>query len=207
MPLIQNTSADALPYIDTAPTAEAMQAAHALVQAELSADQQDSIHPSIPALRESNFSAAVQAEHDRLESKSEKTAGIDLSRYEALDAPGAGDLDAWKATLQHAYASAEYLKSRETNLALLEMYGKNAWLVGNSQLEDILRDLEREVEEAKRDLESIEHARRSAQENASGEMVGLEQGWRKGVGRMIEAQAAAEGLKQEILQRKRAAAS
>ncbi|WPH01644.1 Pre-mRNA-splicing factor SPF27 [Acrodontium crateriforme] len=207
MPLIQNTSADALIYIDTTPTTEAMQAADALIQAQLSTDHQDITHPSIPALRASGFSLAMQTEHDRLISKSEKIPGIDLSRYEALENPAVGDLDAWKATLQHAYASAEYLKSRETNLALLETYGKNAWLVANSQLEDILRDLESEAQTAKRDLESIEQARRSAQENASGEMMGLEQGWRKGVGRMIEAQAAAEGLKQEILQRKRAAAS
>jgi len=160
-------------------------------------------------MRETKFSDLVEAEYARIGSGAarEPGAGIDLTRYEALDAPTAGDLPAWKSTLQKAYANAEYLRGREINLSLLETYGKNAWLMGNSQLEDTLRILEREVESAKLELEAVEQARRAAQGNVAGEIQGLEEGWRKGVGRMIEAQAAGEGLRMEILQRKRMAAS
>lgn len=206
MPLIQS-AADALPHIDPPPSAEAIAAAHALIQADLAGEDQTVLHPSIPTYESRNFSDLVEAEHIRISSGHPKEAGIDLSRYEALDAPAKGDLAAWNTTLAKAYASLEYLHGREINLGLLETYGKNAWLIGNSQLEDILRDLEREVEGMKLELEEVEQERRQAQENVKDEMKSLEETWRKGVGRMIEAQAAAEGLKQQILERQRLGAS
>lgn len=208
MPFIQS-AADALPYIDAQPSAEAMAAAQALIQAELPAEFASTLHSSIPELRETKFSDLVEAEYARIGAGAAKEpgTGIDLSRYEALDAPDRGDTEAWKRTLQQAYTSAEYLRGREVNLSLLETYGKNAWLVGNSQLEGELRSLERDLEAAKLDLEAVEQARRALQGNAAGEMHGLEETWRSGVGRMIEAQAAGERLRQEILERRRQGAS
>ena len=206
MPLIQSTTS-ALPYIDAAPPPEALAAADALVQAELTSEDQSTIHPSIPAQKPIHFSDLIEAEHARMASGQSKEGGIDLSRYEALDAPAKGDIAAWKATLQKAYASTEYLRGRETNLGLLETYGKNAWLIGNSQLEDILKYLEREVEALKLEQEAVEAQRKAAQANVAGEMQSLEEGWKTGIGRMIEAQAAAERLRQEILERKRMAAA
>ena len=206
MPLIQST-ADALPYIDPPLSAEAVSAANALIQSELQSENQSALHPAIPAQKGSNFSELIENEHARLAAGQSKEDGVDLSRYEALDAPENGDLAAWKTTLQQAYASTEYLHGREINLGLLETYGKNAWLIGNSQLEDILNLLEKEVEALRLEQEALEQARKAAQENVAGEMQSLEEGWRKGVGRMIEAQAAAEGLRREILQRRRMAAS
>jgi len=208
MPLIQS-SVDALPYIDAPPSIEAVTSTQSLIQAELAPEHVTTLHPSIPTPREDQFSDLVKAEHARIGSgvAKEPGTGIDLSRYEVLDAPAAGDLPAWKSTLQQAYASAEYLRGREVNLGLLETYGKNAWLIGNRQLEDILGYLEKEVESAKLELEAVKQGRRAAQGNVAGEMQNLEEGWRKGVGRMIEAQAAAEGLRMEILERKRMAAS
>ncbi|KAK5127171.1 hypothetical protein LTR85_008532 [Meristemomyces frigidus] len=208
MPLFQS-GADALRYIDTQPSAEAMAAAQALIQAELPPEYARTLHSSIPAMRDTKFSDLVEAEHARISSGAAKEpgTGIDLSRYEALDAPDRGDTAAWRSTLQQAYTSAEYLRGREVNLSLLETYGKNAWLIGNSQLESELKGLEREVEAAKLELEAVEQARRAAQSNIAGEMHGLEEAWRSGVGRMIEAQAAGEGLRQEILGRRRQGAS
>lgn len=184
-----------------------MDAANALVHAELPKDIGESLHPSIPAARATNFPPLVQAELDRLQAGRGKDGGIDLSRYEALDAPEKDDLAGWQAALQKAYASAEYLRGRQINLGLLETYGKNAWLIGNGQLEDLLRDLERELEMARIELEQVQQERRTAQGNVAGEMQSLEDTWRQGVGRMIEAQAAGERLKQEILDRRRHGAS
>ena len=206
MPLI-HSAADALPYVDPSPSAEAMASANALIQAEITAGDQNSLHPAIPSLQELKFSDLVETEHARLVAGQTKEDGIDLSRYEALDAPDKGDLAAWKVTLQKAYASLEYLRGREINLGLLETYGKNAWLIGNSQLEDILRSLEMEVEAVKVELEAVEQDRKRAQDNVADEMKSLEETWRKGVGRMIETQAAAEALRLQILERKRAMAA
>lgn len=93
------------------------------------------------------------------------------------------------------------------NLSLLETYGKNAWLISNSQLEDVLRRLEGEVDGVKTEGEEVERERRGVQESAAAEMRGLEDGWRRGVGRMIETQAAAERLREEILERRRVGAA
>lgn len=88
----------------------------------------------------------------------------------------------------------------------METYGKNAWLISNDQLEQILRDAEKEVVARKQDIEALEQERRTRQEASGGEMKSLEQSWRDGVGRMIEVEVAAEGLRREILERKRVAA-
>jgi len=47
-------------------------------------------------------------------------------------------------------------------------------------------------------------ARKSAQEGVAGEIVGLGETWRRGVGRVLETEVAAEGLRREILERRRA---
>ncbi|KAL1590325.1 hypothetical protein WHR41_01235 [Cladosporium halotolerans] len=207
MPLIQSQT-DNLPYIDPAPSADSLAAANALVQAELSSESTTALHASIPALREPQFSSLVDTEHALLSEGKPRDSGVDLSRYEALDAPAAGsDVAVWRATLQKAYASAEYLRGRETNLALLETYGKNAWLVGNSQLEGLLKGLEAEIEAARIELEGVERERRERQAGLQGEVESLQNGWREGVGRLIEVLAAAEGVKGEILERRRMAAS
>lgn len=206
MPFIQSAP-DALPYVDPQPSAETMTSARTLIQAEMDADYQTTLHASIPAMREPAFSDLVANEHLSLAAGEPRVAGIDLSRYEALDAPERGDPGAWKSTLQQAYRSAEYLRGREVNLSLLETYGKNAWLVGNSQLEDVLRSLEREVEGAKLEQEAVEQARRAAQGSVAGEMDSLDETWRAGIGRMIETQAASERLRLEVLERKRKGAA
>jgi pre-mRNA-splicing factor SPF27 len=94
-----------------------------------------------------------------------------------------------------------------TNLALLEGFGKNAWLVGNSQLEDVLRDLERELARTKQETESVNKSRKAEQEAIEGELDVLEEGWRRGIGRVVEAEIAAEELRREILRRRREGAA
>jgi pre-mRNA-splicing factor SPF27 len=202
MPLIQSAP-DALPFIDAPVSEQALIGAHSLVQLEMPSDHADTLHPSLQALKEPKFTDLVAAEHERIAAAHPKQGGLDLSRYEMLDPPAKGDMSGWKTTLQKAYASAEYLRGREVNLSLLETYGKNAWLISNSQLEDSLKALETELEAAKIEQEHIEKSRRNMQTNAAGELQSLEHGWKTGVGRMLETQAAAERLRQEILERKR----
>ncbi|QIX01308.1 hypothetical protein AMS68_006825 [Peltaster fructicola] len=206
MPLILETP-DALPYIDAAPSEGAIAAANSLVEDELRAQPVTELHHSISATREPTFSAAVEQEFARIKSGSSQQSGIDLARYDVLDAPSKGHLEGWRETLQKAYTSSEYLRGREINLALLETYGRNAWLIGNSQLEDLLRDLERDVDAAKTELEAVEEERRVAQGNAAGEMQSLNDTWRQGIGRMLETQAACERLRMDILERRRQGAT
>jgi len=52
----------------------------------------------------------------------------------------------------------------------------------------------------------LERERRTRQNGVKGEMEGLEEAWRTGVGRHIEVMAACEGVRRHILERRRAGA-
>ncbi|KAL2014015.1 hypothetical protein VTN00DRAFT_1540 [Thermoascus crustaceus] len=211
MPLI-NESHDSLPYIDTELSAEARAQVDRMISVELPPDYQSSLHPSIPALPEPRFSPLMQQELARKEAGLPLTGGIDLSRYEAPEppsgtsAPGTDSsqaLDEWRRTLQRAYTSSSHLSTRHANLTLLEENGKNAWLIANSQLEEILRGLEKELADTKEAVEGVNRQRKIAQEARKGELVGLEETWRRGVGAIIDVELAAESLRMQILDQRR----
>lgn len=80
--------------------------------------------------------------------------------------------------------------------------GKNAWLVGNAQLEDLLRGVEKELVETRESAEAVNRERKGRQEAGRGEMEGLEEGWRRGVGRVVEVEVEVgrvEGRRREVL--------
>jgi pre-mRNA-splicing factor SPF27 len=179
------------------------------------------MHPAlIPAASKYTpaFSDFISREHARLDDDpASKLSGIDLKRYEDLDAPENTNptsdedrpelLERWNKALKQAYTSSEYVQGRLTQLGLLEKFGKNAWLVGNSQSEDVLKGIEAELVEIRKQLEETETLRRSQQDAVSGEIKTLEETWKKGVGRVLETEVAAEGLKQQILEKRRAGAA
>ncbi|KAK8905704.1 hypothetical protein QC760_005619 [Botrytis cinerea] len=177
MPLI-NEIHESLPYIDVEPTPSERAAAESLI-----------------------------AKHARISSSSPPPPlkAIDLTRYETLS-PADSTLPA-QTLLSQAYTSQTYLNTRLTNLSLLDQFGKNAWLIGNAQLEDILKGLEREVAAKKDEIDVVVIGRKNAQEAAEAEIKGLEEGWKKGIGRVLETEVAAEGIRREILDRRRAGAS
>lgn len=177
------------------------------------------LHPAlIPAAQYTpRYSDAVEQEHARLAADANsKFSAIDLARYEDLEPPPdthpTSDeekpeiLAQWKAALQKAYTSSEYVNARLTELGLLEKFGKNAWLIGNSQQEDILKGIEAELAGVRKQQEEVEALRRQQQESVHGEIKTLEETWKRGVGRVLETEVAAEGLKQQILEKRRAGA-
>jgi pre-mRNA-splicing factor SPF27 len=186
-----------------------------LIRAEHPENHKAVLHPNIPELPELNFSPAIRAEHERIEKKL-PIKGIDKSRFDAdaLEPPERTTphsdesrpelLKQWREVLQRAYSTSTYLTGRTTNLSLLETYGKNAWLIGNDQLEQLLKDLETDYKEAKGRAEAVEQERRIAQEGAKAEMDGLDQSWKKGLRGIIEVEIATDGLRREILERRRA---
>lgn len=99
--------------------------------------------------------------------------------------------------------ASSHLSMRHENLALLEEYGKNACLIGNSQLEDILRGLEKELAETKEAAEAVNKQRKLAQEASQGEMVSLEETWKRGVSAILDVELASEGLRLQILEQRR----
>jgi len=75
--------------------------------------------------------------------------------------------------------------------------------VGNAQLEGVLMALEREVGEVRGRVEEVNRARRKVQEGVRGEVGALEEAWREGVGRVLRVEVAAEGVRGEVLGRRR----
>ncbi|KAL7785551.1 breast carcinoma amplified sequence 2 [Trichoderma ceciliae] len=187
---------ESLPYIDPEPSPQALSAAHALISAEQSTF---SPSPPPPQAREPSFSAAIATELARIASSTPSQA-LDLSRYEAQEIPPPQKTPsghALRQPLSNAFVSSSYLSSRAQNLKLLETHGRNAWLLSNYHLEDELRSLERDLAETKREIDILNAARASRQNDVKAEMQSLEQNWRAGVGRILETEIAVQELKEQ----------
>ncbi len=159
-------------------------------------------HPSLAPLPAVEFSEVFLQEINRVAAGQPLQAGIDVSRYEAPDEP-ASDSDAatMRQALRNAYISSTFLSDRYTNLQLLDEFGKNAWLVGNSQAEEVLQSLEQELARVKADTEDINKARKSTQEQSKGELLTLQENWKRGIGNILEIQVATEELRQQFFHR------
>ncbi|KAI9698886.1 MAG: hypothetical protein M1820_007307 [Bogoriella megaspora] len=205
-------SHDSLPFIDPPPSDHDLALANTLIASELSLSPPPTttLHPSIPTPPSPKFSPAILTALETLSSGASLPKGIDTSRYESLSLPPSSStpdhstlLEAYTTTLRSSQTSLSHLHTRHLNLTLLQQFGANANLISNHYLEAILKELERELAEAKEELEGVEGRRRTLQEGNGAEVRGLEEGWRKGVGRWLEVEAAAEGLRGEILRRRR----
>ncbi|KAI0844676.1 Pre-mRNA-splicing factor SPF27 [Daldinia vernicosa] len=203
---IRTTVHESLPYVDPEPTPAERAAAESLIAQE----QQSSDSPSpsnLPSLPSPKFSPAITGELARIASKQPLRA-IDLTRYEAsdIDPSTSSDPSHLEAELSRAYTAATYLSGRHTHLQLLDNFGKNAWLVGNWQLEAELRDLERELDATKKEIDVVNIQRKRVQDEVGGELKGLDEAWRRGVGKVLETEIATEGLRQQVLERQRGSA-
>ncbi|KAK3360151.1 Pre-mRNA-splicing factor SPF27 [Lasiosphaeria hispida] len=205
MPSI-TTIHDSLPYIDPEPTAASLAVAHALIAAERHLVPDDPSHALLPPPpTPSTFQTPLLTSELARAASGTKLSALDLSRYEAPTVPPQGTTSPadLSALLARAYAAQTYVSSRRTHLALLDTYGKNAWLVGNWQLEGEVKALERELAETKRAIDVVTLQRKGAQDEAGPEVKGLEETWRRGVARVLETEAAAEGVRREVLEVRR----
>ncbi|KXJ87673.1 Pre-mRNA-splicing factor SPF27 [Microdochium bolleyi] len=205
----RTTVHESLPYIDPEPSQSDRAAAQALIDAELSSSTQtpDQATTSLPPLREPSFSPLILAEFERIQAKKPLSA-IDLSRYEADDdddddATAPKDKPTLQTRLAQAYTAHTYLSSRTSHLALLDSYGKNAWLVGNWHLEAELASLERDLAATKREMDLVNLDRRRAQDQVGEELRSLGETWKRGVGKVLETELAADELRRQVLDARR----
>ncbi|KAK4122361.1 hypothetical protein N657DRAFT_531667, partial [Parathielavia appendiculata] len=209
---------ESLPYIDLDPTPSERAIAEALIAQERSLVPDDPHHALLPPPPTATpfLTPLLTAELSRLASSSDpskaKLAALDFSRYEAPDPPSPTTLSTLppseattllQQTLTRAYTAQTYISSRRAHLALLDTYGKNAWLVGNYYLEGELKALEKELAETRREIDLLTLQRKETQAQAGPEMASLEEAWKRGVGRVLETEAAAEGLRREVLAERR----
>ncbi|CAK7273185.1 hypothetical protein SEPCBS57363_005526 [Sporothrix epigloea] len=207
MPFITSVH-DSLPYIDPEPTPTQRKAAEALVAVERAAVPDDVNHALLRPLYEPKYTQAIQTEiqrHADANSKgamSEPLRALDFSRYEINDSLPDGS-DAAEPALAKAYISQEYLRGRRAHLALLDRFGKNAWLVSNWRTEANLKRLEADLAEARKAVDSITLQRQRVQDEAASELQSLDTAWRIGVGQVLETEAAAEELRLQVLKTRR----
>ena len=172
-----------------------------MINKELKSTKRTLLHPSLPSFEESRFSPLISKEIERVAAGEKVKGGIDLTRYDVPEAPSStDDVKAWRNALRQAYSASSYLSSRQTNLQLLEELGKNAWLISNSQLDEMVKVQERELERLKQETESINKERKTAQEASRGEIAALDATWKEGIERLVKVQLATVQLRQEALQ-------
>ncbi|KAK3945974.1 Pre-mRNA-splicing factor SPF27 [Diplogelasinospora grovesii] len=205
MPSI-TTVHESLPYVDAEPTPQQRAAAEALIAAERSTVPDDPFHALLPPPPQPSkfITPLLQSEYERAATGT-KLSAIDFSRYEVDDSDDVSSLskDELALRLSRTYTSKSYISSRRAHLALLDSYGKNAWLVGNWHLEGELKALEKELADTKREIDLVTLQRTTAQEEAGPEIQGLEDTWKRGVGRVLETEAAAEQLRREVIEAKK----
>jgi pre-mRNA-splicing factor SPF27 len=155
-------------------------------------------HPNLPSIPEPSFSELITDAVEHAGSGKPREGGIDMSRYEEPDEPSSeDDATVWREALRNAYVLNAYVNGRHINLALLEEYGKNAWLLGNSHIDGILKGLDQELAELKEEVDTINRQRKTAQESSHGEIQSLEETWKKSIGRLVEVQLATDKLRRE----------
>ncbi|KAK4943461.1 hypothetical protein LTR10_016952 [Elasticomyces elasticus] len=203
MPLILE-SHDSLPYIDTDPTDAEKDRARALINQQLPSDYLTTAHPSISSSPKVKSSEEVLQKLELATPGKRDAGGIDPTRYEAPDEPtGESTVEEYRQILRKSYVASTFLENRQTNLELLDEFGKNAWLVGNSQVEQVLQDMESELARVKTETDDINKARKTAQEQHKAELLGLEETWKRGLGQILEIQVATQELRRLIYDRQR----
>ena len=70
--------------------------------------------------------------------------------------------------------------------------------MGNSQLEELLRGYEKELVSVKGEVEIVNRERMEGQLRRKGEVDGLEEAWKVGIGRVVEVEVAIEELRREM---------
>ncbi|QUC20620.1 uncharacterized protein UV8b_04861 [Ustilaginoidea virens] len=183
---------DSLPYIDPPPSEAHLHAARLLIQHEQQQHEQQ------------QHEQQQHEQHQQASPPPPPRAPIpplDTKRYEAqvLPPPGTPPADL-RPVLARAFASAQYLAARGDNLALLDRHGPPAWLLANYHLESEVRALEAELADTRRRIDQVNHERATRQAGVKPELDGLEEAWRKGLGRVLETEVAVDEVKAQIRQ-------
>ncbi|KAJ3251543.1 hypothetical protein HK103_002259 [Boothiomyces macroporosus] len=130
--------------------------------------------------------AQVSANKFQLE-RPEKTDAIDLKRFQLNE-----------INLDNIKAQIEYQENRSINLELFSKYGNNQWKLHNYQMEQINKNLEKELETLLSQIESVNLKRKQEQEFCFTKLKNLKEKQRELIDRIVQVRMANDQLQAKL---------
>uniref|UniRef100_A0AC35TZ04 Pre-mRNA-splicing factor SPF27 n=1 Tax=Rhabditophanes sp. KR3021 TaxID=114890 RepID=A0AC35TZ04_9BILA len=199
---------DALPYYDTNFADADRKMALELIEAEckIYKPKKNYLEKFGDANLEQFVTPRLKGEMERYE-RGEPMALLDFSKYENFDSEDItyNDKTELMADIRNAKAFLGHLQIKQTNIELLEQYGKDVCVNFNkSQQEQILKE-DVELNVAKNNLMEVHGGRKRSHLEAGEKITDLEQVWVQMVSQNFEMQVAHRDLRKEIAMAEKAA--
>ncbi|GAA6057728.1 hypothetical protein JCM3770_002665 [Rhodotorula araucariae] len=146
----------------------------------------------------------LAAELARVQSKrpTRDGEGLDTARY-AMPFPSEDEQDsveAWERAHRSSLAQLEHQRLRSINGTLLQQLGGNKWRVDNFALENTIKRIELEGEEAKNSVEEVNRRRKADQEKAGETLNRLEKRWTELVSSGVQLEIGSVALEEQLVE-------
>ncbi|KAF9229561.1 breast carcinoma amplified sequence 2 [Gyrodon lividus] len=190
---------DSLPYYDN--DLEQYPILKEKVEKELAREPKlpQALHPLVPPPVELfKSSPLLAAELARVEAH-QPLPPLDTVRYQ-LPAPTSspGTDEEWREVLRNAHAQLGHQHLRQTNLALLQTYGQNAWRINNYLLEETAKQSEKALEELKQLTTELNRERKNSQSRYGVQLTSLETRWTEMLSSILQIEMANVALDAEV---------
>ncbi|KAI0359142.1 breast carcinoma amplified sequence 2 [Trametes cingulata] len=189
---------DSLPYYDN--ELEQYPILKEKVEKELAREGKppQTLHPRVPP------PPTLFADHPLLQAELERVSNhqplppLDTARYQ-LPGPATPDNEEeWLDALRNARAQLEHQRLRQTNLALLQQYGSNAWRIHNYLNEASAKNMEKALEELKNLTIEVNRERKNFQTRLGSQLTSLETRWTELISSILQIEMANVALEVEI---------
>ncbi|KAI0651603.1 breast carcinoma amplified sequence 2 [Trametes meyenii] len=189
---------DSLPYYDN--ELEQYPFLKEKVERELAREGKppQTLHPGVPP--EPTLFAGhplLQAELDRV-SNHQPLPPLDTARYQLPGPASPQNEEEWLEALKNARAQLEHQKLRQTNLALLQQYGSNAWRIHNYLNEASAKSVEKALEDLKNLTIEVNRERKNFQTRLGTQLTSLETRWTELISSILQIEMANVALEVEI---------
>ncbi|KIJ68651.1 hypothetical protein HYDPIDRAFT_82505 [Hydnomerulius pinastri MD-312] len=190
---------DSLPYYDN--DLEQYPLLKEKVEKELAREAKppQTLHPLVPPPFELfKNSPLLAAELARVEAH-QPLPPLDTIRYQ-LPAPTSspGSDEEWREAIRNAHAQLEHQRVRQTNLALLQTYGPNAWRINNYLLEESAKQSEKALEDLKQLTTDLNRERKNSQTRYGEQLTALERRWTELLSSILQIEMANVALDAEV---------
>lgn len=154
----------------------------------------------LPQLSLHQFETEImKTEFERLQSRLPMEM-MSMKRYE-LPQPPAGkttDVASWAECVDNSSAQLEHQATRIANLELMARYGAESWKAYNAALVRILHQLQRQLQELRKEIQEVNWQRKTTQTEAGEKLKHLEASWVSLVSKNFEIERACVELEKEI---------